>query len=291
MRAELLFDLKLELGESPVYDAEKARMIWVDIPNGSVYVFEEKTGKLKKHSVGALLANVVLCRNGGYILAMQDGLYFADDRFEKRTALGAPENYSSDIRFNDGKCDEKGRLFIGTCSYERGAAALYRWTREDGFTQMLSGVSISNGIVWNQNSTKMYYVDTPTKQVCGFDYDLESGTFHNKTIVCDLRGEPGEPDGMCIDSEGMLWIAKWNGAMVSCWNPNTGEKLASVDLPVQNISACAFGGEKLSTLYVTTARFDTNEETLSDRPLSGGIFKIETPVKGAAFNACSYSHQ
>ena len=152
MQPELIFDLKQELGESPLYDAANSRLIWADILRGAVLVMDEKTGNLKEHQVGKLLANIVLCQNGGFILAMQDGLYYADSNFENLKNLGAPNGYSPDIRFNDGKCDAKGRLFIGTCANEQGAAALYRWTKEDSFTKVLSGVTISNGLVWNKDN-------------------------------------------------------------------------------------------------------------------------------------------
>lgn len=288
MQPELIFDLKQELGESPLYDAANSRLIWADILRGAVLVMDEKTGNLKEHQVGKLLANIVLCQNGGFILAMQDGLYYADSNFENLKNLGAPNGYSPDIRFNDGKCDAKGRLFIGTCANEQGAAALYRWTKEDSFTKVLSGVTISNGLVWNKDNKKLYYIDTPLKQVWSFDYDLETGTFKNQTIACDLSDEPGMPDGMCADAEGMLWIAKWNGAMVSRWNPISGEKLMSIDLPVLNVSACAFGGANMSTLYITTAWQGADEKARQLLPLSGGLFKVETNITGAEFHPCKY---
>lgn len=122
----------------------------------------------------------------------------------------------------------------------------------------------------------MYYIDTPTLEVVSFDYDVVQGTIRNKQLVARLDESEGYPDGMTIDAEGMLWVARWGGKRVSRIHPAHGEVIAEVSLPVNCVTSCAFGGEQLDELYITTAQDDDS----ADQPLAGGLFMVKTGVKG-----------
>jgi sugar lactone lactonase YvrE len=137
----------------------------------------------------------------------------------------------------------------------------------------------------------MYYIDSPQKEIYCFDYSIEFGTIRNKKVVISLKDEAGIPDGMAIDVEGNLWIAKWGGYMISRWNPNTGQFIESVEVPVPHVTACAFGGDDMSRLYVTTASIDTSCELLKKWPMCGGIFEASTGTRGLPFYKCKYVHE
>jgi sugar lactone lactonase YvrE len=145
---------------------------------------------------------------------------------------------------------------------------------------MLEGVSVSNGIVWTADRTAMYYVDTPTRRVDRFDYDHDTGEIANRSVAVRIPERMGFPDGMTIDSEGMLWVCLWQGSKVSRWDPKTGELLQTVDLPASNVTSCAFGGGKLDQLYITTARSGLGTEQLESEPLAGGLFRADMGVSG-----------
>jgi sugar lactone lactonase YvrE len=145
---------------------------------------------------------------------------------------------------------------------------------------MLEQVSVSNGIVWDADCTSMYYVDTPTRRVDRFDYDHKTGQIGNRSVAVRIPAEMGYPDGMTIDSEGMLWVCLWQGSKVSRWDPETGKLLQTVDLPASNVTSCAFGGEDLDQLYITTARITIDEEQLKEQPLAGGLFRADVGVTG-----------
>ncbi|MNI83568.1 L-arabinolactonase [compost metagenome] len=116
------------------------------------------------------------------------------------------------------------------------------------------------------------------------DYDLESGSVSGRRTVVKLPEGAGGPDGMTIDSEGMIWVAHWNGGCVSRWNPHTGEQLATVEVPAPLVTSCTFGGGHLDELYITTARSGMSPEELERWPLSGGLFKAKPGVTGVKAN-------
>ena len=113
-----------------------------------------------------------------------------------------------------------------------------------------------------------------------WDYNNETGEISNPQTGIEVPAEMGSPDGMTIDAEGNLWIALWGGSVVSCWNPATGELLRTIRVPAKNVTSCAFGGDDLGTLFITTARQGTNEQELKKFPHAGGVFQTRPGVKG-----------
>ena len=284
MHAEIWHADTMNLAESPVWNADTSTLHWVDISNGVIYCANEQHEAVKKLTLGAWVPNIVCAQNATLVAALSDGVYNIDETGNKIKALGAPEDYEPAVRFNDGKCDESGRLFIGTCSSQKSNAKLYCYDKQAGWRTVLSGVTISNGIVWNKNNTIMYYADSKTGKVDAFDYCLQTGTVDNRTTAFSFAPDEGMPDGMAIDAEGMLWVAMWGGGRVYRLNPNSKKILCEVLLPVPNVSACAFGGADMQTLYITTARLGLSEDELDQYPLSGSIFALRTDVKGVAFH-------
>lgn len=274
------------LGESPLWDSGGECLYWVDILGETLHSYHPGADIHESIPLGQPVCNVVTHREGGLVLALLDGLY----RYRNGALipLGSPEGYDPAVRFNDGKCDAKGRLFLGSCSPVPGGAALYRWSAADGWRTVLTGVSISNGMAWNADSTVFYYIDTATREVWAFDYDLAAGELARRRTAFALSPGDGVPDGMAIDDDGMLWIAHWGGGKISRWDPEKGAQLEQILLPAPHVTACAFGGADGGTLYVTTARMDLTDSQLDCYPLSGGLFAVEPGVTGPAFYSCQY---
>jgi len=147
-------------------------------------------------------------------------------------------------------------------------------------TRLLSGITISNGLTWSPDHKTFFYIDTPTREVKAFDYELETGAISSPRVAVRVHESLGWPDGMASDIQGNLWIAMWGGAQVTKWDPNTGKLLEQIPVPALNVSSCAFGGRDLNVLYITTARKGMDEAELKQYPLTGGLFRLETDVEG-----------
>lgn len=281
MDAELVLDAKAMLGEGSIWHPKENKLYWLDIEGKILHIYDPVTKQDRELPVGARVGTVVPVQSGGALVALQTGINFIDTKTGKLTFLLDPLKDSA-LRFNDGKCDPAGRFWVGTMALDRRrrGAVLYRYDKDKSIHLMLDSVSISNGIVWTKDKKKMYYNDTPTNTIQGFDYDDKTGEISNRKVVVTIPRGTGSPDGMTIDSEDNLWVALWGGNCVAKFNPRTGELLQKVKVPAPNVSSCAFGGKNLETLYITTARIYVNPDKLKEFPLSGGLFSVKPGVRG-----------
>jgi sugar lactone lactonase YvrE len=145
---------------------------------------------------------------------------------------------------------------------------------------LLTGVGISNGLTWSPDHQTFYHIDTPSRQVTAFDYDLATGDIANPRPAVTIPPELGWPDGMTSDSEGMLWVAMWGGAKLTRWNPASGQLVEIFPVPALNITSCIFGGPYLTDLFITSARKGMSAQQLAKYPLSGGLFRVKTGIQG-----------
>ncbi|MBV6450579.1 MAG: 6-deoxy-6-sulfogluconolactonase [Anaerolineales bacterium] len=276
MNVELMFDVKAALGEGPVWDARAQTLYWVDILNKRIYANGDSLVELDEF-IGCLAPRA----RGGLVLAKRFSFWTFDLGATSSTFLAAPADEPATNRFNDGKCDPRGRFLAGTMNLneKNATGSLYSF---DGtsITKLLSKVTISNGLTWSPDGKTFYYIDTPTRVVQAFDYDLDSGAIANPRVTVTIPASLGWPDGMTSDSQGNLWIAMWGGAQVTKWNPHTGQLLEQIPVPALQPSSCAFGGKHLNELFITSARKGLDDAALEQYPLSGGVFRVETTVAG-----------
>jgi sugar lactone lactonase YvrE len=217
------------------------------------------------------------------LVALQNGVFLLNIETEALNPVVSPEKHLEENRFNDGKCDTAGRLWVGSMHLEtkKGAAALYRINQNGSADKMLSDQTICNGIVWTSDKKTMYYIDTETSKIRAYDYDHDSGDIKNERVVVEVPEDMGKPDGMAIDEEDRLWVAHYGGACVGNWDPLSGRLLQKVDVPALNVTSCSFGGNDLKQLFITTAGMDMSEEDQKKYPDAGSLFVVETVVKGA----------
>ena len=280
---ELVLDSRSELGEGAVWHAPSQVLYWVDIVGEMVHVYDPATGSNRTIDIGQSTGTVVPRTGGGVAVALHHGFYNLDLETGELTPIVDPEEGSPN-RFNDGKCDPAGRFWAGTMPYDSGAptdgGALWCLHADGASELMLSGVQCSNGIAWSLDSRTMYYIDTPTMHVRAYDYDVTTGAISGERVVVTVPESDGVPDGMTIDSEGMLWVAHWGGWQVVRWNPATGEKLDAIRVPSEKVTSCAFGGEDLGDLYITTARAGVSDDEAAEQPNAGGLFRARPGVTG-----------
>ncbi len=260
-------------GEGPIW--WNNHLYYVDIEGHSFVQLDTTTGEETVLDVGERIGTLVPRENGGFLYAGDTGIIAFDPVNETRKTLADPEPEKRETnRFNDGKCDPAGRFWAGTISLikKTGDAALYMLDTDKTLHLKINEVTNSNGICWSLDAKKLYYIDTPTKQVRAYDYDLDSTNISKATIAVDTaaNGFKDSPDGMTIDTNGNLWIAFCHGGCVACFDPSSGKLLNQVDLPCIETTACTFGGPNLDRLFVTTGIHKSTKE-----PDAGKIFVID----------------
>lgn len=282
MELEVVWDAGALLGEGPIW--YENRLHWVDIEKGQVHIFEPKSGDQKSFKLPGKVGTVVPRASGGLLVAGQFGLALFDPSNEKFTPLPNPPAETLAGRFNDGKCDPQGRLWVGTMANENGrpTGSLYRLDHDFQCQVIQSGIGCSNGLTWSHDHSTFYYIDSFKNRIEAYDFDADSGAIDNLRIIREEDRDQGAAifDGMTIDTEGRLWVARWTGNCVQCIDANSGEVLESVDIPVRKVTACWFGGDDLGDLYITCASIDETEEQLEEQPHAGALFRCRPGAFG-----------
>ena len=285
MNCELVLDARTELGECPLWDDRRKRLLFVDITRGQIHEFDPATGKDRVISVGRPVGCVALTERGDWIAGAVDGFYRVDPVTGRAAMMVAVEANLPDNRMNDGYVDARGRFWAGTMGMggqkERGT--LYRLDPDGRLRRMLGPVSISNGLDWSPDNRTFYYTDLALSRIDQFDFDLPTGTIRNRRPFVEFPVEIGYPDGLIVDAEGFVWVGLWEGGSIHRYAPD-GRLDRIVPVPASQTTKCAFGGPDLSDLYITTAWVGLDAAARAEQPHAGGLFRIRPGVRGKKVN-------
>ena len=270
-------DVAAVLGEGPYWVPEDDCLLWVDIHRGRLhrtYFPSSETVTIELDAVSAAFPAV----GGGIMTAggSKLALHLPAERGEKWiTRVIAEVPSRSGVRFNDAGVDPAGRVWVGSMHIDESEplGELYRLDAGGVLTTVVKGVTVSNGMGWSPDGTKMYYVDSPMRRIDVFDYDPAAGEAFQRRVFADLSAFDGVPDGLTVDADGFVWVAMWGGGVLRRFAPD-GAKDAVVQLPVSRPTSCAFGGPGMSDLYVTTARVGLSDADLRDQPLAGRLLRL-----------------
>ncbi|MGH2849006.1 MAG: SMP-30/gluconolactonase/LRE family protein [Solirubrobacteraceae bacterium] len=271
------------MGEGPAWDERDGALLWIDIVPGNLFRLLVETGELSQITLGQEVSVVIPRDRGGYVVGVQDGL-FALGRFDQAAPLvplAEIEIDQTNNLMNDCKCDARGRLWGGTRArdWTPAAGALYRVDPDLTTTQVLTKVSTSNGLGWNPEFTRMYYIDSAPGTLDVLDYDLETGAATNRRRFADIDKALGDADGLCVDAEGYVWVAVMGASALYRYAPD-GSIDEIVPVPTKQPTSCCFGGPDLMDLYVTSGHVDMTDEELEADPHAGGVFVLRPGVKG-----------
>ncbi|OPX11455.1 gluconolaconase [Mycobacterium sp. AT1] len=265
-------------GEGPFWDSRGGRLLCMDVLAASVVAIDTEGG-VRRYPVPSKAATVIRHRSGpGFVLATEHGLVLADSELATFEPL-ARVVLDPTVRTNDGGCDPLGSFVIGTMNYDGDSdkGAVYRVTPDGEVAQILSPVTISNGLQWSADGTRVFYIDTPTRRVDAFDVD-DNGAWSNRRPHIEITDTPGLPDGMAIDEEGGLWVALWGAGAVNHYD-TSGRLVDTISVPgVTQTSSCTFGGADRTVLFVTTSRQGLPDDR---EPDAGAVFAVEVGVRGA----------
>ncbi|BFZ01949.1 hypothetical protein BsWGS_04988 [Bradybaena similaris] len=297
MASEYKVDVALKncfstVGEAPHWEASSQRLVLVDIISGGVLRYDPNTQERSEIHLDGAVGFVIPRNKGGYVVGLGNSLARLDFESGAVETIVQVEDGSKN-RFNDAKCDARGRLWAGTMGPISddgkptvGAGTLYSLSADHSVKSHLDQLTISNGMDWSVDNTVMYYIDSPTRKVVAFDFDLNNGAISNQRTVASFEDIQGLPDGMCVDAEGKLWVAFYSGSSVRRIDPETGKTLQTITFPATNITSCCFGGKNLDELYVTSSRFRISDSDFREKqPLAGSLFRVTgLGVKGKAAN-------
>jgi sugar lactone lactonase YvrE len=213
--------------------------------------------------------------SGGLLVATPRGLMGLHLPDRTLVPFAHPEAPHATHRYNDGKCDRRGRLWIASMDMAANAnrGSLYRVEGDGAWKKMDAGFTVPNGLGFSPDSTRLYFADTFRKTIYVYDFDLPSGAIANRRPFVVFAESDGKPDGLTVDEDGCLWVALWDAWAVARFSPDGGE-LQRVRLPVPRPTSCCFGGSDLATLYVTSAAVRLSEQALAQAPLSGAVFAV-----------------
>jgi sugar lactone lactonase YvrE len=273
-------DARDALGEGPVWDECAGRLLHVDIARGTVHVWSPADGRARTLEIGAEVSAVVPRVGDGLLLAVGHELVALEPDESQRT-LAVVERDMPDNRFNDCRCDPQGRLWAGTMSRSRipGTAALYRLEAGCEIACAIPGTTLSNGIGWSPDGTRMYFIDSPTQRIDVLDFDGADGSLHDRRPLAQVGPDDGMPDGLAVDAEGGVWVALFGGGAIRRYDP-PGTLAAHVRLPVSCPTCPTFGGAELRTLYVTTSTHRLTAEQRAQEPLAGAVLELDPGVSG-----------
>lgn len=271
MSVEIFDDRICVIGESPYFDDRTDQVHWVDIMAGRVLWRSVTDPKVAGHfdvnaHLGAVVPTtgdeVVLCLPDALVLRAPTGRLRPLATYPAAADPGTPDQATGPaLRSNDAKADRAGRLWHGTMAYDRtpGASALYQLSPGADAAaapvtsaKVIDAVTISNGLGWSPDGRTMYYADSPTGRVDAFEVDPRTGALSNSRPFITVPPGQGDPDGLCVDADGGVWVAYWAGGAVRRFTP-TGALDRTVALPTNLVTSCAFAGPQLDLLIITTA--------------------------------------
>lgn len=288
LSAEVAVPSQCYLAEGPVWDPVARQLRWVDINPGHVHGFDPATGARTRFAAAGAdgpamprpdavpVGAIGLTIAGGLVLALADGFAFGPalaDAFGAYPLTRVP-GFGVDgsvVRFNDGKPSPWGDFWAGTMPWRGGgpSCAMYKLTPGGRVTELFGGVGLSNGLDWSQDRTRFFYADSRSGGVDVFVTDPVTGDLGERSRFVTIA--EGAPDGLTLDADGCLWLAVFGSGEVRRYTP-AGDLDTVIRLPVDQPTSVAFGGDDLSTLYITSARENLTAADVAAQPHAGDVF-------------------
>ncbi|MCW5658528.1 MAG: SMP-30/gluconolactonase/LRE family protein [Burkholderiaceae bacterium] len=279
-----IWPAEAQLGEGTLWSVREQALYWVDIlgkrlhrcrADGSErasWSFDEEISALAERASGP-----------GLIVTLRRGFArFDPARGTPPAYLHQPAQEPGANRFNDGKCDARGRFWGGTMDFDCVAptGAFYMYESSDRCARHELGFAVTNGPAWSLDGRTMFINDTVNGSVFAWDFDADRGALSNRRLWLRYSPDDGLPDGMTLDAQGRLWIAHWGGRCVTAHDVSDATELQRVELPVSQVTNVAFGGPDLRTLFISSARVGLTPAQLEAEPLAGGLFALDMPTPG-----------
>ncbi len=283
MQVEIFDERICALGEGPnAVGTHNEEISWVDITGSRVLTRNLVTGKVGEFSTGEPVGFAIPRINGGYVLGTDSGPVLRDIDGSTHSFLSLadiePLTSQLEIRWNDAKVSPAGNLWLGTMGVEmlKGTSALFKYDVESSkVTRVIPELTISNGMDWSDDGATFYFIDSDWQEVRAFS--VNNDEIYDERTVIEVGVSEGAPDGMCMDANGGIWVALWGGSQVRRYDSTRNFELDQViEVPAPFVTSCAFAGERLDTLIITSA----TDGKVDGPPEAGMTFIINPGVAG-----------
>lgn len=264
-----------ELGESPLWDADRQRLYWVDGVARRLHAYDAASQATRHWELPSMIGSVGLGRGNDVVAALADGIYRFDLETGTLAPLLMPEPRDACVRFNDGKMDRAGRFLCGSMGlHAEPLGKLHRVDVAGGHAVLLCDIRISNSLCFSPDGRTMYFADSLDRAIRAYPYGREGECDDRPYMTIDTAPYGSGPDGATVDADGCLWVALVQVGKIACFTP-CGALDRLIDAPTDLPSCVAFGGSDLATLYVTSIRDSGSGRAVSRHPDGGHTFAID----------------
>ena len=284
-KVDIAYKCENILGEGITFSRTDQTLFWLDINNTSkLYKFNLINQQKDIFEIPEIVTATTIKSENEIILVSNNGINLFNTNSKKFERILNIENKLLHTRSNDGASDAKGRLWFGTMQnnfdkdgesipIKENIGKLYRVDKDNIITTVEDNLGIPNTFVWSPDNKNFYFTDTLDGNIMKYDYDVETGNLSNKQFFANF--DRGFPDGSTMDTDGCLWNCRWGGSCVVRYKPS-GEVDQVIEMPVENITNCVFGGKDLKTLFITSA----NNPGKNQHELDGSLFSINLNYQG-----------
>lgn len=275
VNAELLVDARARLGECVLWCEQRATLYWTDIEGAKLGCWRQADGATRQWTMPERVGSFALCQDPArLLLGLASGVALFDLDRETMTAIVPVEPEQATTRINDGRCDAQGRFVFGM--FNPAGATIGHYYRVTSALRVeclpLPPVGVANSIAFSPDGARMYFADTPTREIRCVEYHAD-GRIGMPCLFVRLGADQGYPDGSTVDADGGLWNAQWDGGCVVRYDSN-GVETARLSLPVSRPTCPAFGGTGFDRLFVSSAQIGLSPEALREQPAAGGVFAL-----------------
>lgn len=282
---DIIHQARAEVGEGPTWDARTGELHWVDILQGTIWTDRldgsAPTSLMLDTHVGAALP---AADTGELLVCTRAGFSRLDRATGHEQLLAQPLAERPGVRFNDAKVSPDGRAFGDTMPYDTDAepGALYRLDAPATVATIAEPLRLGNGLGWAPDGRTMYFIDSGARTMWRASYDTETGTVTGARPFIEFDpAAGGMPDGMCVDSDGGLWVAIMGGGRIERYSPS-GILDRAVELPLHRPTSLCFAGAELDTLIVTSLSYQMTEAEWQADPLAGSVLALDVHTTGPA---------
>ncbi|MGH8290879.1 MAG: SMP-30/gluconolactonase/LRE family protein [Steroidobacteraceae bacterium] len=286
MRVEVVWNDGAAIGEAPTWASAERVLYWIDVKKPALYRYDPVTGRQRswsvRHDIGAF---ALLAESVGAVVALREGIFRLDFTDGTLVRLAPPPFDPTLFRFNEGACDSAGRFWIGVMfdpldgKPPAQPASLHRFTLGGGLVPQPDAAELHNGMAWSREETLFYLAHSRTGEVFAYTFDARRGQIGPRKLFAKVAGTHGIPDGAAVDTEGGYWCALHGGGRLRRYT-ETGDIDRDISLPVSQPTMCAFGGEALADLYITSASDGLSAEQRRREPLAGALLRVRCGARG-----------